>query len=99
MTIKSLSLITATLLLTTNIHAEEDIGEITVISANKTSQSISETTSDITVITADDIEEKGYQTVAQALEKQSGIIISRWRNRTTYFCIYERYELEVKHSY
>ena len=77
MTIKSLSLITATLLLTTNIHAAEDIGEITVISANKTAQSISETTSNMTVITAEDIEEKGYQTVAQALEQQSGIIISR----------------------
>ncbi len=76
MTIRSLSLITATLLLTTNIHAAEDIGEITVVSANKTAQSISETTSDITVITAEDIEEKGYQTVAQALEQQAGIIIS-----------------------
>jgi len=77
MTIKSLSLITATLLLTTNINAAEDIGEITVISTNKTAQSISETTSNVEVITSEDIEEKGYQTVAQALEQQSGIIISR----------------------
>ncbi len=78
MTIKSLSLITATLLLTTNIHAEEvDMGEITVISANKTTQSIAETTSDITVITAEDIEEKGYQTVAQAISTQSGIQVAQ----------------------
>ena len=76
MTTKSLSLITAALLLTTNIHAEEDIGEITVISANKTPQSISETTSDITVITAEDIEEKGYQSVAQAISTQAGIQVA-----------------------
>ncbi len=77
MTIKSLSLITATLLLTTNIHANENIGEITVVSANKTAQSISETTSDITVITAEDIEEKGYQTVAQAISTQAGIQVAQ----------------------
>ena len=76
MTIKSLSLITATLLLTTNINAVEDIGEITVISANKTVQSISETTANITVITAEDIEEKGYQTVAQAINTVSGISVA-----------------------
>jgi len=76
MTIKSLSLITATLLLTTNIHAEENIGEITVISANKTKQSISQTTSNIEVITSEDIKEKGYQTVAQAIGTQAGIQVA-----------------------
>lgn len=77
MTIRSLSLITATLLLTTNINAAEDIGEITVVSANKTAQSVNETTSNITVISSEDIEEKGYQTVAQAIEQQAGMIVSR----------------------
>ena len=76
MTIKTLSLITATLLLTTHINAEEDIGEITVVSANKTAQSISETTSNISVITSADIEEKGYQTVAQAIGTQAGIQVA-----------------------
>ncbi len=76
MTIKSLSLITATLLLTTNINAAEDIGEITVVSANKTEQSINETTSNVTVITAEDIEEKGYQTVAQAINTTAGIQVA-----------------------
>ncbi len=76
MTIKSLSLITATLLLTTNIQAVEDIGEITVISTNKTEQSIKNTTSNIEVITAEDIEEKGYQTVAQAINTVSGISVA-----------------------
>jgi len=76
MTIKSLSLITATLLLTVNTYAEENIGEITVISANKTKQSINQTTSNIEVITSEDIEEKGYQTVAQAIGTQAGIQVA-----------------------
>ena len=77
MTFKSLSLITATLLLTTHTHADETLEPITIVSATKTTQSIENTTSNVTVITADDIEEKGYQTVAQALEQQTGMIISR----------------------
>jgi len=76
MTIKSLSLITATLLFTTNIQAEEDIGEITVISANKTVESITNTTANIEVVTAEDIEEKGYQTVAQVINTISGIQVA-----------------------
>ncbi len=76
MTTKTLSLIAATLLLSSNIHAEENIGEITVVSANKTEQSISETTADITVITAEDIEEKGYQTVSQAISTVAGIQVA-----------------------
>ena len=75
MKIKQLSLITATLLLS-NLQAAEDIGEITVISANKTPQSIQETTSDVTVITSEEIEEKGYQTVAQAINTVSGIQVT-----------------------
>lgn len=77
MTIKPLSLITATLLLTTHTFAEHDIGEITVISANKTKQSISETTSNMEVITAEDIQEKGYQSVAQAIATVSGIQVAQ----------------------
>jgi len=70
-----LSLI-ATLLLTTT-YADETLEPITIVSTSKTTQSIKNTTSNVTVITADDIEEKGYQTVAQAIEQQAGMIISR----------------------
>ncbi len=76
MTTKTLSLITATLLLSTTIHAEENIGEITVVSANKTAQNINETTADMTVITAEEIAEKGYQTVAQAISNVAGIQVA-----------------------
>jgi len=78
MKIQTLSLITATLLLSQNAFAEETTLEpIDIISTNKTEQSINDTTSDITVVTSDEIEERGYQTVAQAIEQQPGIIISR----------------------
>ncbi len=76
MTIKSLSLITATLLLTTNTYADETLEPITIISSNKTTQSIQNTTSNVTVITAEDIEEKGYQTVAQAINTVAGISVT-----------------------
>lgn len=75
MTIKSLSLITATLLLT-NIHADETLEPITIVSSNKTTQSIQNTTSNVTVITDEDIEEKGYQTVAQAINTVAGISVT-----------------------
>jgi vitamin B12 transporter len=67
MTFKTLSLVTATLLLTTNTFAEEQLRDITVVTANKTVQSIQNITSNVTVITAEDIEENGYQTISQAI--------------------------------
>ena len=78
MKLQTLSLITATLLLTNTAFAEETtLAPIDVTSTNKTEQSINNTTSDITVISSEEIEERGYQTVAQALETQPWIIISR----------------------
>ena len=76
MTFKSLSLITATLLQTTNTYADETLEPINIISANKTVQSIQNTTSSVTVITAEEIEEKGYQTVAQAINTVAGISVT-----------------------
>jgi len=76
MTTKSLSLIAATLLLTTNTFAEETLQDISIISTNKTSHSIQNTTSNVTVITAEDIEENGYQTVSEAINTVAGISVS-----------------------
>jgi len=78
MTKKSLSLITATLLLTTNTYADTAIQleDITIISTNKVPTSIQKTTANVTVITADDIEKKGYQTVAQAINTVAGISVT-----------------------
>ncbi len=76
MTIKSLSLITATLLLTTHTHADETLEPITIVSTTKTTQSIQNTTSNVTVITAEEIEEKGFQTVTQVINTVAGISVT-----------------------
>jgi len=76
MTKKTRSLVTAALLLTTNTHADETLEPIHVITTNKTDQSIQKTTANITVITAEEIEEKGYQTVAQAINTVAGISVT-----------------------
>ena len=71
-TIIKLSLIT-TLLLTNNLIAEEKLEDITVTTATKTSQSISDVTSNINVITAQEIEERHYTTVTEALNSLPGV--------------------------
>ena len=72
MTIKTRSLLTASLLLST-IHAAENIGEITVVSATKSSQALQDVTSNVDVITSQEIEERGFTTVTQALNSLPGI--------------------------
>jgi len=67
----TLSLIAATLLLSP-AFAVEDLGEIVVTSTNKTSQKIEQTTANVTVITAEEIEERGYQSISEALAHTAG---------------------------
>ena len=67
-----LSLLT-TLLLSTNLIAEEKLEDITVVSATKTSQKLSDVTSNVNIITAQEIEERHYTTVTEALNSISGI--------------------------
>ena len=73
MTTKSLSIVTATLLLTTNTFADETLEEITVTSVSKTTQNIKDITSNTSVITTEDMAERGYTTVVQALNGLAGI--------------------------
>jgi len=67
-----LSLIT-TLILSTNLIAEEKLEDITVTSATKTSQNVNDVTSNINVITAQEIEERHYTTVTEALNALPGV--------------------------
>ncbi len=67
-----LSLI-ATLFLSTNLIAEEKLEDITVTSATKTNQKLQEVTSNTNVITAQEIEERHYTTVTEALNSLPGI--------------------------
>lgn len=71
-----LSLIPA-LLFAANLFADETLDPVIVVSSNKTEQSVQNTTSAVEVITSEEIEEKGYQSVAEALEHIAGISIIR----------------------
>jgi len=73
MTTKTLSLITATLLLTTHTFADVTLEDITVTTASKSSQKLTGITANTAVITAQEIEERGYTTVAEALNSLAGI--------------------------
>ncbi len=73
--------ITLSLLLLSNLNAEnstesiEQSGNITITTANQSSDSIANTTADISVVTASEIEESGDQTVAQAISRVAGISV------------------------
>ncbi len=55
------------------VAQEVELEQITVTSATKTSQSIEDVTSNINVITSDEIEERHYTSVAEALNSIAGI--------------------------
>ena len=71
-----LSLLT-TLLLNSNLIADEQLADITVTSATKTPQKLSEVTSNVNVITAQEIEERHYTTVTEALNSLPSISINQ----------------------
>ncbi len=66
------SLVASLLIATSNLHAEE-LSQITVVSATKSEQSIKDVTSDVDVITKEEIEERHYTTVNEAINSLSGI--------------------------
>jgi len=66
------SLIT-TLFLANNLIADEKLQDITVTSATKTSQRLEDVTSNMNVITAEEIEERHYISVTEALNSLPGI--------------------------
>ncbi|MAD41060.1 MAG: TonB-dependent receptor [Arcobacter sp.] len=65
----------ASLLLSTNIYANDTVqlDEITVTSATKSTQSIKDVTSNIDVITKEELEERNFTTVSEALNTVAGI--------------------------
>jgi len=77
MTTKTLSLVAASLLLTTNTFADVTLKDITITTASKTKQKLASITANTTVITAQEIEERGYTTVAEALNNIAGISVTQ----------------------
>ena len=71
----TLSIVTIALLQTL-AFANEDLGEVIVTSASKEPLKINEVTQDVTVITKEEIEGKGYQNVPEILSHIPGFIVS-----------------------
>ena len=71
---KNISILLATLL-GANIYADANLDTI-VVSATKIEQSIKDTTSNVEIITAEEIEEKHLTTIAEVLNLVSGISIT-----------------------
>ncbi|MDD2887817.1 MAG: TonB-dependent receptor [Aliarcobacter sp.] len=69
----STSLVASLLLATTNLFSAQSLETITVTSATNTTQSIKDVTSNIDIITKEDIEEKHYSSVVDALNTIPGI--------------------------
>ena len=70
----TLSIFTAGVLLSPAFGAE-DLGEVVVTSSSKVAQKIKETTQNVTIVTAEDIEEKGYQSVPEILSHTAGFTV------------------------
>jgi vitamin B12 transporter len=70
------SLVASFLLATTNLFSAQSLDTITVTSATKSTQSIKDVTSNIDVITKEEIEEKHYSSVVEALNTIPGISIT-----------------------
>lgn len=65
--------IVASFLIAANLHATEQLSTITVTSATNSEQSIKDVTSNIKVITKEEIQERHYTTVSEALNSVAGI--------------------------
>ena len=72
-----LSIISVALLSQLNAQTTINLDEITVTSATKSKQSIKDITANIVVITSEELEEKHYSSVDEALNTLAGISITR----------------------
>lgn len=77
MKIKTLTLAIATATASTYSFAQTIELDTIVVTANKTEQSIQNITSNVTVITAEEIEAKHYTSLAEALNEVTGISFTR----------------------
>ncbi len=64
------------LLIATNIYSADKLDTITVTSATKSSQSIKDVTSSIEVITSEELEERNFVSVPEALNTIAGINVN-----------------------
>ncbi|MBP6714294.1 MAG: TonB-dependent receptor [Aliarcobacter sp.] len=72
----SISLVASILLATTNLFSAQELETITVTSATKSTQSIKDVTSNVEVITSEEIKERHFTTVSEALNTLAGINVT-----------------------
>ncbi len=71
----SISLVASVLLATTNLFSAQNLETIEVISATKSTQSIKDVTSNVEVITKEEIEERHFSGLSEALNTLAGVNI------------------------
>jgi vitamin B12 transporter len=71
----STSFVASLLIATTNLFSAQSLEPITVTSATNSTQSIKDVTSNIEVITKEEIEERHFTNVSEALNTLSGVSI------------------------
>ncbi|RBQ30000.1 TonB-dependent receptor plug domain-containing protein [Aliarcobacter vitoriensis] len=67
----------AGLLIATNLYSTDTLETITVTSATKSEQKLKDITSNVDVITSEDIEARKFKTVAEALQTIAGVQVSQ----------------------
>ena len=71
----NLSLV-ASFLIVTNLYSQTTLDEISITSATKSEQKLKDVTANVDVITAQEIEDRKFKTVIEALNSLSGVSIS-----------------------
>jgi len=71
----TLSIVTAGVLLSP-LFGAEDLGEVVVTSSAKVPQKIKETTQNVTIVTAEDIKERGIQSFPELLSQIAGFTVA-----------------------
>ena len=71
----NLSLV-ASFLIATNLYSQTTLDEISITSATKSEQKLKDVTANVDVITAQEIEDRKFKTVIEALNSLSGVSIS-----------------------
>ena len=67
----------ASFLLATNLYSQQtSLDEITISSATKSEEKLKNVTANVDVITAEDIEDRKFKTVVEALNSLAGVSIS-----------------------
>ncbi|WP_141051411.1 TonB-dependent receptor plug domain-containing protein [Aliarcobacter cryaerophilus] len=82
----------ASFLIATNLYSQQTsyLDEITISSATKSEEKLKNVTANVDVITAEDIEDRKFKTVVEALNSLSGVSISSYGGMGTLSSVYLR---------